>query len=98
MSATPLLVSNLNQKLIQKQSEGTLSPSDKIMYQMGEQIGLTTKIIHLRAKQQPSHNWMYACSAVSALIFLSTVGFILYKRNKKANQTYEGLQNQEAAI
>ena len=98
LSATPLLVSHLNQRLIQKQSEGTLSASDKIMYQMGEQIGLTTKVIHVRAKQQPSHAWMYACSAVSVLIFLSTVGFILYKRNKKANQTYEGVQNQETAI
>jgi hypothetical protein len=44
VTATPMLVATLNQNLIKMQTEGSLSPSSRKMYEMGEQIGMTTKI------------------------------------------------------
>lgn len=97
VSVTPLLVSHLNGKLLQLQSNGTLSPEHQMMYQMGEQIGLTTKIVHVRAHKEPSNTWMYVGSISSGVVLIFTLAFVLYKRNKKAKKSYEGVDNEQTS-
>ena len=97
LTMTPKLVSTLNQKLIQSQTDGTLSPSSNMMYEMGEQISLTTKIIHVRSQsaQNNSNSLILGVSLASSVALLAVFGFILYKKNKKAQRNYSGVQNQE---
>jgi len=80
VTATPMLVATLNQNLIKMQTEGSLSPSSRKMYEMGEQIGMTTKIVHVRGKKA-SNTWVYAVSISASVVLLSVLGLVLFKRN-----------------
>jgi hypothetical protein len=51
LTPTALLVANFNEKLLQLQSEGNISAQSQNMYQMGEQIGLTTKLIDIQSPE-----------------------------------------------
>jgi len=84
VTMTAQLVAKYNQKLLQSQSEGTLSTSSKNMYEMGEQIGLTTKLIHIRAPKNESKNgWSQFLTGTmigSATVLLGLIAF--YAKNK----------------
>ena len=55
------------------------------MYEMGEQIGLSTKILHARAKTTPDNTWVYAVAISATAVLVALTGFVWFKRSKKAS-------------